>query len=29
MLKATRVDGVYDSDPEINENAEFFPRTIF
>jgi len=29
MLKATRVDGVYDSDPEINENAEFFPELSF
>ena len=29
MLKATRVDGVYDSDPEINENAEFFPDLSF
>ena len=24
MLKATRVDGVYDSDPEINSDAKFF-----
>ena len=29
MLKATRVDGVYDSDPELNENAEFFPKLSF
>ena len=29
MFKATRVDGVYDSDPEINENAEFFPELSF
>ena len=29
MLKATRVDGVYDSDPEVNENAEFFPELSF
>ena len=29
MLKATRVDGVYDSDPEINENAEFFQELSF
>ena len=29
MLKATRVDGVYDSDPEVNENAEFFSELSF
>ena len=29
MLKATRVNGVYDSDPEINENAVFFPELSF
>ncbi len=29
MLKATRVDGVYDSDPEINENAVFYPELSF
>src|SRR6056300_358942 len=29
MLKATRVDGVYDSDPEVNANAEFFPELSF
>ena len=29
MLKATRVDGVYDSDPEINENAKFYDTLTF
>ena len=29
MLKATRVDGVYDSDPEINANAVFYPELSF
>ena len=29
MLKATRVDGVYDSDPEINEDAKFFDALSF
>ena len=29
MLKATRVDGVYDSDPEINSNAVFYPELTF
>ena len=29
MLKATRVDGVYDSDPEINKDAEFFSELSF
>jgi len=29
MLKATRVDGVYDSDPEINSDAVFYPELIF
>jgi len=29
MLKATRVDGVYDSDPEINQDAEFYPELSF
>ena len=29
MLKATRVDGVYDSDPEINSNAVFYPELSF
>ena len=29
MLKATRVDGVYDSDPEINKDAKFFDALSF
>ena len=29
MLKATRVDGVYDSDPELNENAVLFDKLTF
>ena len=29
MLKATRVDGVYDSDPELNKNAKFFDTLKF
>ena len=29
MLKATRVDGVYDSDPEINQNAKFYDTLTF
>ena len=29
MLKATRVDGVYDSDPEVYENAKFYPELSF
>ena len=29
MLKATRVDGVFDSDPEINKNAKFFKNLSF
>ena len=29
MLKATRVDGVYDSDPEINEDAKLFDELTF
>tara|TARA_B100001057_G_scaffold364766_1_gene367742 strand:- start:24727 stop:25440 length:714 start_codon:yes stop_codon:yes gene_type:complete len=29
MLKATRVDGVYDSDPEINNDATFFEELTF
>tara|TARA_B100000927_G_C16436432_1_gene457826 strand:- start:45 stop:758 length:714 start_codon:yes stop_codon:yes gene_type:complete len=29
MLKATRVDGVYDSDPEINNDATFFDELTF
>ena len=29
MLKATRVDGVYDSDPELNENALLFDKLTF
>ena len=29
MLKATRVDGVYDSDPEINSDAVFYPELSF
>jgi len=29
MLKATRVDGVYDADPEINKNANFYPELSF
>ena len=29
MLKATRVDGVYDSDPEQNKNAKFFDSLSF
>ena len=29
MLKATRVDGVYDCDPEINKNAHFFDSLSF
>ena len=29
MLKATRVDGVYDSDPEINKEAKFFDSLSF
>jgi uridylate kinase len=29
MLKATRVDGVYDSDPELNEKAVLFDKLTF
>ena len=29
MLKATRVDGVYDSDPETNTDAKFYPELSF
>jgi uridylate kinase len=29
MLKATRVDGVYDSDPEVNIDAKFYPELSF
>ena len=29
MLKATRVDGVYDSDPEINSDAKLFDELTF
>ena len=29
MLKATRVDGVYDSDPEVNSDAKFYPTLSF
>ena len=29
MLKATRVDGVYDSDPEVNNDAKFFDSLSF
>ena len=29
MLKATRVDGVYDSDPEINKDAKLFDKLTF
>ncbi|MBW1708583.1 MAG: UMP kinase [Deltaproteobacteria bacterium] len=29
ILKATKVDGVYDSDPIENPNAQFFPRLTY
>jgi Uridylate kinase len=29
MLKATRVDGVYDSDPELNADAKLFDTLSF
>ena len=29
MLKATRVDGVYDSDPEVNKDAKLFEELTF
>tara|TARA_B100001093_G_scaffold26858_1_gene23556 strand:- start:128 stop:841 length:714 start_codon:yes stop_codon:yes gene_type:complete len=29
MLKATRVDGVYDSDPETNKDAKFYKELTF
>jgi uridylate kinase len=29
MLKATRVDGVYSDDPEINPEAKFYPELSF
>jgi uridylate kinase len=29
IVKGTRVNGVYDSDPEKNPNAEFFPRISY
>ena len=29
MLKATRVEGVYDSDPETNKDAKFFDSLTF
>ncbi|NTU97023.1 MAG: UMP kinase [Chlorobiaceae bacterium] len=29
IVKGTRVNGVYDSDPEKNPNAEFFPRITY
>jgi uridylate kinase len=29
MLKATRVDGVYDSDPEKNPDAVFYEKLSF
>jgi uridylate kinase len=29
IVKGTRVDGVYDSDPETNPGAEFFPQISY
>ena len=29
ILKATRVDGIYDADPEKNPNAKFFDRITY
>jgi uridylate kinase len=29
MLKATRVNGVYDSDPEVHSDAKFYPELSF
>lgn len=29
LLKATKVDGVYDSDPEVNSNAAFIPTISY
>ena len=29
MIKATKVDGVYSEDPEVNPNANFFPLLKF
>jgi uridylate kinase len=29
IIKGTRVEGVYDSDPEKNPDAEFFPRISY
>ncbi|MDR1471376.1 MAG: UMP kinase [Synergistaceae bacterium] len=29
LLKATKVDGIYDSDPEKNSDAKFLPRVSF
>jgi uridylate kinase len=29
IIKGTRVDGVYDSDPEKNPHAEFFPKISY
>ncbi|ABB23293.1 UMP kinase [Pelodictyon luteolum] len=29
IVKGTRVDGVYDSDPETNPSAEFFPKISY
>ncbi len=29
MLKATKVDGVYSDDPNLNKNAEFYPSLTF
>jgi uridylate kinase len=29
LLKATKVDGIYDKDPVVSEDARFFPRITF
>lgn len=29
IIKATKVDGVYSDDPQVNKNAEFFPRLTY
>ena len=29
LLKATRVNGVYDKDPEVHEDAVFFPEITY
>ena len=29
MLKATKVDGVYSDDPNLNKDAEFYPSLTF